>query len=48
MRDASRAQIYHYRESARGLWPPGDRPVLGTFLNDPLDVLAEVVDHVEG
>lgn len=26
----------------------GDRPVLGTFLNDPLDVLAEVADHVEG
>jgi hypothetical protein len=46
--DAGRAQINHYRESARGLWPTGDRPVLGTFFNDPLDVLAEVVDHVEG
>ncbi len=48
MRDAGRAQVNRYRESAGGLWPGGDRRVLGTFLNDPLDVLAEVVDHVEG
>jgi hypothetical protein len=26
----------------------GDRPVLGTFLNGLLDVLAEVVGYVEG
>jgi hypothetical protein len=26
----------------------GERPVLGAFLNDLLDVLAEVVDYVEG
>jgi hypothetical protein len=26
----------------------GDRPVLGTFLNDPLDVLAGVASYVEG
>ena len=40
------AAVHPHQESC--LRAAGDRPVLGTFLNDPLDVLAEVVDHVEG
>jgi len=27
---------------------PGDRPLLGTFLNDPLDVLAGLVGYARG
>ena len=36
------------RASGAVLRAAGGRPVLGTFLNDPLDVLAEVVGYVEG
>ena len=37
-----------HRTNKAVLRAAGDHPVLGTFFNDPLDVLAEVVGYVEG
>jgi hypothetical protein len=34
--------------AGQGRAPGKDRPMLGTFLNDPLDVLAEVAGYVAG